>query len=69
MRFVLDVPDISCQHCRMRISKALDEIGVKSYHISVEEKKVELEFYDIDTVLRKLDDIGYPARLRDIKGG
>lgn len=61
MRHVLKVPGISCNHCKMRISRALEELGIRAYRISVEEKKVELEAEDIDLVLKKLESIGYPA--------
>ncbi|KUK22536.1 MAG: heavy-metal-associated domain-containing protein [Synergistetes bacterium] len=63
MKYVLKVPNISCNHCKMRISKALDEIGVRNYSVSVENKKVELETDDIEKVLRKLEEIDYPAEI------
>ncbi|PLV59061.1 heavy-metal-associated domain-containing protein [Thermotoga sp. KOL6] len=61
MRYVLSVPDISCNHCKMRISKALEEIGVDDYEVNVEEKKVIVETNDLDKVLRKLEEIDYPV--------
>jgi copper chaperone CopZ len=61
MRYVLNVPDISCNHCKMRISKALDELGIKDYEVSVEEKKVIVETEDLDSVLKKLEEIDYPV--------
>ena len=61
MRYVLNVPDISCNHCKMRISRALDELGIKNYEVSVEEKKVIIETEDLDSVLKKLEKIDYPV--------
>jgi copper chaperone CopZ len=61
MKYVLNVPDISCNHCKMRISKALDELGIKDYEVSVEEKKVIVETEDLDSVLKKLEEIDYPV--------
>lgn len=61
MRYELFVPDISCGHCRNRISKALEELGVKQYEVSVPEKKVYLETESIESVLEKLKQIGYPV--------
>ncbi|KAF2958875.1 copper resistance protein CopZ [Thermotoga sp. Ku-13t] len=61
MRYELFVPDISCGHCRNRISKALEELGVKQYEVSVPEKKVNLETENIEPVLEKLRKIGYPV--------
>jgi copper chaperone CopZ len=45
----------------MRISKALEELGVKNYEVSVEEKKVVVETEDLDSVLKKLEEIDYPV--------
>ena len=61
MRYVLNVLDISCNHCKMRISRALDELGIKNYEVSVEEKKVIIETEDLDSVLKKLEKIDYPV--------
>lgn len=61
MRYVLNVPDISCNHCKMRISKALEELGVKNYEVSVEEKKVVVETENLESVLKKLEEIDYPV--------
>ena len=61
MRYVLSVPDISCNHCKMRISKALEELGIKNYEVSVEEKKVIVETEDLESVLKKLEEIDYPV--------
>ncbi len=67
MRYILRVPSISCDHCRMRISKALEDLGIKEYEISVEKKRIELNAGDIDEVLRRLEDVGYPAVLEEVK--
>ena len=61
MRYVLSVPDIPCNHCKMRISKALEELGIKNYEVSVEEKKVIVETEDLESVLKKLEEIDYPV--------
>ncbi|MCD6552050.1 heavy-metal-associated domain-containing protein [Thermotoga sp.] len=61
MRYILNVPDISCNHCKMRISRALDELGIKNYEVSVEEKKVIVETEDLNSVLKKLEEIDYPV--------
>jgi len=47
----------------MRILRALEELGVKNKSVSVKDKKVELETDDINKVLKKMEEIGYPAKL------
>ncbi|HBJ81314.1 MAG TPA: copper chaperone [Pseudothermotoga sp.] len=61
MKYSLRVPDISCQHCKMRISKVFDDIGLKEYEISIEKKTVIVDTEDIKTVLSKMEEIGYPV--------
>lgn len=44
MRTVLAVPDISCEHCRLAITRAVEPIaGVTAVDVSVDEKRVAIE--------------------------
>ena len=44
MKYTFSVPDMSCNHCKMRIEKAMNESGkVKSLVIDLTSKKVSLE--------------------------
>lgn len=61
MKYELLVPDISCGHCRNKISRALEELGVKNYQIDVQTKKVIVEAQNIEPITRKLEQIGYPV--------
>lgn len=63
MKYVLNVPDMSCNHCVMRITKALEELGVKDFEVKLENKKVYLSTDELDRVLGKLEEIGYPAMI------
>jgi hypothetical protein len=45
----------------MRISKALKELGVKDFEISVTDKIVILQTQEIQKVTQKLKEINYPA--------
>ena len=63
-KFVFSVPDMSCNHCKMRISKALDEAGFKGYEVSVEEKTVTAEASDSEAVKAAIDAAGYDAELK-----
>ncbi|MCX7654436.1 MAG: heavy-metal-associated domain-containing protein [Fervidobacterium sp.] len=60
-KYLLKVPDISCNHCKMRISKALEEIGEKNFEIRVSEKEVIIETNNIEKVVKKLEEIDYPV--------
>ncbi len=61
MKYELYVPNISCNHCKMRITKALQEIGLSDFEISVEDKRIVLEAVDIKPILEKLEEIDYPV--------
>jgi len=45
----------------MRISKALEELGIESYEVKVEEKKVIVEAENLERILKKLEEIDYPV--------
>jgi copper chaperone len=63
---VLNVPDISCHHCKMAIEKALAGVdGVSDVDVEVEAKTVGLH-YDaactgLDAVEQVMADEGYPV--------
>lgn len=63
MNYVLSVPDMSCSHCVMKISKALKDLEIKNFDVKLDEKKVYLSTNDIQKVLEKLEEIGYPATI------
>lgn len=65
-RYVLDVPDMSCMHCVNRIDKALTEMGLSDFEIHLEARTVTVEAEDISAVLEKLDDVGYPAEIKEV---
>jgi copper chaperone len=66
-KVILDVPDISCEHCERAITKALQgEPGVASVKVDIPTKKVYLEYDPSELTLDKvrliLDDEGYPVK-------
>ncbi|KRT35030.1 copper chaperone [Acetomicrobium thermoterrenum DSM 13490] len=63
--FILDVPDMSCQHCVKRISKTLEELGLTEFKVNLENKTVEADTDDIESVIETLDEIGYKATLKN----
>lgn len=63
-KIILNVPDISCEHCQRAIEGALKgEPGVSAVRVDVPEKKVYLDFdparISLDQVKTILDDEGY----------
>ncbi|MCD6546465.1 MAG: heavy-metal-associated domain-containing protein [Thermotogae bacterium] len=63
MNYVLSVPNMSCNHCVMRIMKALKKIGLEDFKVKLEDKKVYLTTDDIQKVLKELEKIDYPATI------
>lgn len=63
--FILDVPDMSCQHCVKRISKALEGLGLTEFKVNLDNKTVEANTDDIESVIETLDEIGYEATLKN----
>lgn len=63
MKYTFNVPDMSCNHCKMRIEKTMGESGkVKNLNIDLPTKKVSLESDLPEADLVKLfDDAGYDA--------
>ncbi|MGB9613977.1 MAG: heavy-metal-associated domain-containing protein [Fervidobacterium sp.] len=59
-RYLLKVPDISCNHCKMRIIKALEEIGETDFEVRVAQKEVIIDTENIERVVKKLEEIDYP---------
>lgn len=59
---VLQVPQISCEHCVARITKALTEENI-DFVISLEEKTVQIngDEHAASRAIEALDDIGYEA--------
>lgn len=57
---VLNVPDMHCEHCVARITKALDEAGMK-FEISLENKTVSIIDGDAALAVSELDDLGFEA--------
>ncbi len=60
-RYIFKVPDMSCKHCVNRISKELENLGLKDFSIDLEAKRVTVETEDPGQVSSALDDAGYPA--------
>ena len=65
-KVVLDIPEISCEHCSQAITKALQpQAGVKSIRVDIPTQKVHLEFDEgtisLDKVKEILKEEEYPV--------
>lgn len=66
MKYLLYIPDISCNHCKMRISKKLEEIGVSVYQVDVERKTVLIETDQLQKIMDELSKIDYPVEKYEV---
>lgn len=60
----LNVPDISCGHCKMSIEGALEELnGVSRSEVNIEPRTVDVTWddavVDIDTIIDAIEEQGY----------
>jgi copper chaperone len=64
-RAVLDVPDVSCDHCRAAIEGALRRLqGVDEVEVDLGSKKVAVEYdratIELSTIKEAIEQEGYP---------
>ena len=59
----LNVPDISCGHCKSSIEGAVGELtGIASVEVSIEGKTVDVSYGDdvtLDTIIETIEEQGY----------
>ena len=60
----LDVPDISCAHCKSSIGGAVAPIeGVEKAEVTIDARTVDVEFDDsvvaLDAIITAIEDQGY----------
>jgi copper chaperone len=70
---VLNVPAVSCNHCKMAIEKAVSAMGgVKQVDVDVAEKAVTVDFDDaaveLETIEATMADEGYEVAGRHVFG-
>ena len=62
-RVVLNVPDVSCNHCKMAVENAVSQVeGVASVEVEVDEKSVTVALApagDVEAVKAAIADEGY----------
>ncbi|MPW38391.1 copper chaperone [Thermococcus sp. 101 C5] len=66
MKAILKIPNMSCQHCVMRISKAIESVGAKG-EISLEKKTAVVEFDPektrLEDIVRAIERYGYEVEV------
>lgn len=65
-RIILNVPDISCEHCERAITQTLSpQEGIKMVRVDIPGKQVALEYDDslihLEQVGELLEEEGYPV--------
>lgn len=60
----LSVPDISCEHCKMSIEGAVDQLpGVDKVEVHIEPKTVDVDFDEatltLDAIVSAIEEQGY----------
>ncbi len=65
----LNVPDISCGHCKMSIEGAVSGLtGVDTVEVAIESKTVELSYDEaavsLDLIIEAIEDQGYEVASR-----
>ncbi len=60
----LNVPDISCNHCKMSIEGAVNELsGIGSAEVDIEGRTVAISFdensQDLDAIVSAIEEQGY----------
>jgi copper chaperone len=63
MKYTFNVPDMSCNHCKMRIEKTMGDSGkVENLEIDLDSKKVTLESeLSAEALIELFDEAGYDA--------
>ena len=63
---VLNVPDISCEHCEQTVTNALTPLeGVRAVHVDIPTKQVRVEYdestVDVNKMKEVLQEEDYPV--------
>lgn len=58
------VPDMSCGHCKASITETLTAAGAGQLEFDMEARTVDVSGLSPETVVAKLDEIGFPAEQR-----
>lgn len=55
---VLNVPDISCEHCERTITNALAPVeGIRSVHVDIPERQVRVDYDEAQVSVDQMKDV------------
>ena len=55
---ILNVPDISCEHCERTITDALTPVeGIRSVQVDIPEKQVRVDYDEAQVSVQRLKDV------------
>jgi len=65
-KVVLNIKNMSCQHCVMTIKRALEKVGAKA-EVSLKEKKAVVEYNEsklkVEDLINAISKFGYEAEV------
>jgi copper chaperone len=66
MKYIFDVPDMSCGHCKMHIEEGLKNWGkADSWTVDLDSKTVSVESAESETAVKRIiEDEGYHPSLK-----
>lgn len=66
MKAVLKIPNMSCKHCVMTITRAIERAGARG-NVSLEEKKAVVEFdpgkVRLEEIVKSIERYGYEVEV------
>lgn len=66
MTYNLSIPDMTCEHCKKRITETVVAAGGRVDSLDLETKKVTITIdLPIDKLVELIDDAGYTAQVRE----
>ncbi len=64
MKHILEIPEMSCSHCKKRISEVLVSKYINDFKINLENKQITLySDYTADTLTELLREAGYESHI------
>ncbi|ODN30116.1 heavy-metal-associated domain-containing protein [Fervidobacterium thailandense] len=69
-RYVLVVPNISCEHCVKRISNLLTKLGIENFEVQLSEKRIKIEAEQeiLEKAVNELEELGYKVVEMNVEG-
>lgn len=66
-KIVLKLEGLSCNHCIMRVRKALEEVGANVERVTLDEAVILGEREKVESYVAAVEKAGYKARVQSIE--